>query len=344
MKQNKLDCCVVRDLLPSYMEELTEPETSEQIEAHLAECDACSELERNMRTQIPAKPVPKKSLRFLKKNRNTHIISAVLAIIFTLACVFLWYNSHFRYPNTEAGRLDAVQKFVACGKADSEMEQAVGGDIVTIHDDLCYSIQEGTSMHVTSYTESGKDLFVSFTAEDQYHTCGILHLSRGLNGKYYPVSASYGIPDSATIMYQLNSSLPASLDECIVPENVFCFAGFSSKEVASIRIYYTYYDTAAKEIQQIEKTYPIKNGTFLWAFPQSQLATDFGITDFSTKKNPMYIEEYVLLDKDGNDITEQYDIPSQMSVHNQYPIAVFYLFIIILLGVGVIAVAYILKN
>ena len=30
MSENKLECCVVRDLLPSYIENLTEPETTEQ--------------------------------------------------------------------------------------------------------------------------------------------------------------------------------------------------------------------------------------------------------------------------------------------------------------------------
>ena len=41
MEGNKLDCCVVRDLLPAYVEELTEPETAEQVRSHLAECAAC---------------------------------------------------------------------------------------------------------------------------------------------------------------------------------------------------------------------------------------------------------------------------------------------------------------
>lgn len=36
--EHKLDCCVVRDLLPAYLEGLTEEETTRQVEAHLEEC------------------------------------------------------------------------------------------------------------------------------------------------------------------------------------------------------------------------------------------------------------------------------------------------------------------
>ena len=48
MSEHKLDCCVVRDLLPSYIEELTEPETSAQVKEHLETCPPCRAVEANM--------------------------------------------------------------------------------------------------------------------------------------------------------------------------------------------------------------------------------------------------------------------------------------------------------
>ena len=39
--KNDLTCAVVRDLLPPYVEGLTEPETNEAVERHLAECPRC---------------------------------------------------------------------------------------------------------------------------------------------------------------------------------------------------------------------------------------------------------------------------------------------------------------
>lgn len=37
------ECCMVRELLPLYLEDLTTPETRAQIQAHLQICTACQE-------------------------------------------------------------------------------------------------------------------------------------------------------------------------------------------------------------------------------------------------------------------------------------------------------------
>ncbi len=44
MDERKLDCCVVRDLLPSYLEDLTEAETTREVEAHLESCGDCRKI------------------------------------------------------------------------------------------------------------------------------------------------------------------------------------------------------------------------------------------------------------------------------------------------------------
>ena len=41
-EKKELECCVVRDLLPSYVEGLTSEETNAAVEAHLASCPACA--------------------------------------------------------------------------------------------------------------------------------------------------------------------------------------------------------------------------------------------------------------------------------------------------------------
>ena len=55
MRETNLDCCVVRDLLPSYLEELTETETSAMVREHIEHCAACRQLEEDMRRQVPIK-------------------------------------------------------------------------------------------------------------------------------------------------------------------------------------------------------------------------------------------------------------------------------------------------
>ena len=61
--RNSLDCCVVRDLLPAYLEGLTEEETSAQVRAHLEDCENCRELEKDMRAQVPLEKAPKGTLK-----------------------------------------------------------------------------------------------------------------------------------------------------------------------------------------------------------------------------------------------------------------------------------------
>ena len=59
----KLDCDVIRDLLPLYAEKLASPASSALVEQHLAECPACrAELER-MEKPVPVQPEPSRMHR-----------------------------------------------------------------------------------------------------------------------------------------------------------------------------------------------------------------------------------------------------------------------------------------
>lgn len=46
MRETNLDCCVVRDLLPSYLEELTETETSAMVREHMSIVRPAASLKR----------------------------------------------------------------------------------------------------------------------------------------------------------------------------------------------------------------------------------------------------------------------------------------------------------
>ena len=53
----KNECKIVQDLLPNYVEGLTNEETNLFIEEHLRECNTCKKMFNNMKTEIqkPAK-------------------------------------------------------------------------------------------------------------------------------------------------------------------------------------------------------------------------------------------------------------------------------------------------
>ena len=66
--KNDLTCGVVRDLLPSYVEGLTSPESNTAVERHLSECPDCAQL-RTALAGAPEQAAPEdaKEVDYLKK-------------------------------------------------------------------------------------------------------------------------------------------------------------------------------------------------------------------------------------------------------------------------------------
>ena len=82
----KLDCEVIRDLLPLYAEHMASPASTALVEEHLQECKACrAELEQ-MQLPVPVQPEPQpdaplKGIRTaLRKKRILTAAAAVLAV------------------------------------------------------------------------------------------------------------------------------------------------------------------------------------------------------------------------------------------------------------------------
>ena len=62
----KNECKIVQDLLPNYVEDLTNEETNLFIEEHLRECNTCKKMFNNMKTEIqkPDKEANKNEVNF----------------------------------------------------------------------------------------------------------------------------------------------------------------------------------------------------------------------------------------------------------------------------------------
>lgn len=91
MKTNKIPCAVIKDLLPSYAEDLTSPETCELVREHLQECPDCQSVYEAMHEEIPTEAektsgaaADSPEIDYLKKVRNTgrkKIIASVLTVL-----------------------------------------------------------------------------------------------------------------------------------------------------------------------------------------------------------------------------------------------------------------------
>lgn len=69
--KNELTCDVVEDLLPSYVENLTNTVTNEAILAHVEQCESCREkLERAKTTDLQGQVTENREIDYLKKTRK----------------------------------------------------------------------------------------------------------------------------------------------------------------------------------------------------------------------------------------------------------------------------------
>ena len=97
----KLDCEVIRDLLPLYAEHIASPASTALVEEHLESCDACREELRQMQMPVPVQPEPQpdaplKGIRkTLQKKSIRTVAAAVLAVLCAVALVF-WIGSRMR--------------------------------------------------------------------------------------------------------------------------------------------------------------------------------------------------------------------------------------------------------
>ena len=86
----KLDCDVIRDLLPLYAEKLASPASSALVEQHLAACPACrAELEQ-MEKPVPVQPEPQPDapLRSIRKTMQKKSIRIAAAAVLAVLCAF----------------------------------------------------------------------------------------------------------------------------------------------------------------------------------------------------------------------------------------------------------------
>lgn len=85
---NKKDCKIIQDLLPNYVEVLTNDETNHFIEGHLKECKNCNETYLNMKENFYKKETEEtENINFLKKHRKK--IRILRTVILVGLAIFL---------------------------------------------------------------------------------------------------------------------------------------------------------------------------------------------------------------------------------------------------------------
>jgi hypothetical protein len=88
--KNTLDCNIVRDMLPLYIENLTSEESNTAIHQHLEQCEYCRKHLENIQKSIDYPTAPKMEIDYMRKikhsfKRRAYILSSVIAVF----CIIL---------------------------------------------------------------------------------------------------------------------------------------------------------------------------------------------------------------------------------------------------------------
>ena len=78
------ECKIVQDLLPSYIEKLTDNETNQFIEEHLKNCKECQKVLNDMEEKLSAntEDIEKKKVNYLKKyNRELRVLQIIVLVV-----------------------------------------------------------------------------------------------------------------------------------------------------------------------------------------------------------------------------------------------------------------------
>ena len=99
----KLECDVIRDLLPLYAEKLASPASSALVEQHLAECPACrAELEQMEKpVSVQPEPQPDAPLKNIRSSLNRRRLRTMLcSFAAALALAAVLYGAVFGFTDT----------------------------------------------------------------------------------------------------------------------------------------------------------------------------------------------------------------------------------------------------
>lgn len=278
MCERNLECCVVRDLLPVYLEELTEDETSAMVRAHIDQCDSCRRTAEHMKTQIPVEKAPKRALKFLKRVKRIRLMAAVVAAVAAMFCMWWLYDDAYHYANTEAGRLAAVYDYCA---------------------------QPEENARVIAWQTMEDHLFLFYGIDTREHVHGFLHLVRGWNGKYRTLQSSYG-PSQYTAGVYGERLEPRGTDW-----ELFILAGDNCRDIYEAQVHFGVHSLTGADVEPVVKSYGLSEPSFLWIMEEAELLRELGFEDENVVRP--YILDVRLLDKHGQDITDAYRDESMTS-------------------------------
>lgn len=145
MKSNNRDCKIVQDLLPNYIENLTDEVTNEYIEEHIATCAECAQVLKDMNGDLKLEQINQEhEIKYLKgiRRRVRRIILAVTIAIILIAGGVIGYvykKSQIQVNNYTF----LIASYLIEDKEDEDTDDLYGILIAVFDEkDICISVRE----------------------------------------------------------------------------------------------------------------------------------------------------------------------------------------------------------
>lgn len=144
MDQNRRDCSIVQDLLPNYIENLTDEVTNKYIKEHIATCVECQEVLKSMTKEIKIEEINQgKEIEYLKgirkrMQKSIAIISTIVMIVAICIIGYICYQSKIEINNYSFLSLNYVQE------SDRDSENGnISGSLIAVIDEkgICKSVR-----------------------------------------------------------------------------------------------------------------------------------------------------------------------------------------------------------
>ena len=219
----------------------------------------------------------------LKEVKRSRLVAAALAFLLCLFCIVRLYAMTFPYANTAKGLQQAVEDYVP-SPDDNDATQGIAPN---------------SPLRVIDSAVRGRLLYVAYAADNADRVHGILTMKRGINGKYRPMNTSESpFPYTAGVW---TGNVWANGD---ADNKYFFVMGDNCQDIASVHLSFSVWTGGDAESKTAEKTFDITEPDFLWIFEGKSFAKELGLSTGET--NGIFTDAVVLLDKNGNDVTDQY--------------------------------------
>lgn len=164
---SKKDCKIIEDLLPNYIDGLTNDETNRYIKEHLSICEKCNEIFKDMTKDIEIDKIDTNEIDYLKKVKRNFKIGFVLMLLNILIVIIFVNNILLREIKVIlfSGERNSMIITQTQYKIDGNINETIKNYYIFNENDRCTS----TFVEITSNDEKylkEEYLYLKYLKED----------------------------------------------------------------------------------------------------------------------------------------------------------------------------------